>query len=165
MAGCATKGPSEPVVGQAEPEQADRVIQGIAVSEDESAVLVTIESNQPLIYSAIKRVLPPGVVLYFPGTSLLGVEESYSPPSPLIKSISAAQSIEQEGASRIQINLSEDARYNITQDESRITVHLTKPGQEPAAQALDETKEPAAASQPEKTVVAEKEIQPKPTPG
>jgi type IV pilus assembly protein PilQ len=161
MAGCATKGPGEPAAVTAEPMTAERFVQGVDVNEEDAAVVVTIQSNQPLTYSAIKRVLPPGVVMYFPDTSLQGVEELYTPESTLIKSIATSQPAEQGGASRIQINLAEDARYNITQDQNQITVRLDKPGNEPAPVAEAAAPAPkemkgSAVQEPQQAVVSEK---------
>lgn len=169
ITGCATTGPGESAaVKTVEPALSGPVIQKVAVSEEEAAVLVAIESNQALNYSAIKRVLPPGVVLYFPDTSLEGIEESFTPDSALIKSISSSRPADAEGASRIQINLNEDARYEITQEENRIMVYLTKPGQtaekvaEQAAPVPAETKERVAliAQTPEEPEDLKKTSQP-----
>jgi type IV pilus assembly protein PilQ len=146
--GCATKATTKSEEVEAGPAASESVIHEVTVSEEQTAVVVTIKSDQPLNYSAIKRLFPLGVVLYFPNTSLEGIQETYAPESTLIKSIVASQQIEKEGASRIQINLKDDVQYEVSQEEDKLLVNFTKPAAEkPAAE------ETAAAAPTEAVIV------------
>ncbi len=156
--GCATNGTTEPGVSEAEPIASKGVIRGVTVSEEEAAVLVTLEGNQPLTYSAIKHLFPLGVVLYFPDTSLEGVQETYTPESTLIKSIVTSQPADAEGVSKIEINLNEDVPYEVSQEESQILVYFTKSDEEePAAieAAGEASAETAESTTPEMEETAE----------
>jgi type IV pilus assembly protein PilQ len=159
--GCATKATTKPGEGEPGPAASGNVIHEVTVNEEQTAVVVTIKSNQPLKYSAIKHLFPLGVVLYFPNTSLEGVEETYTPESILIKSIIASQPTGKKGASRIQINLKDDAQYEVNQDKNELLVNFPKPAAEkPAA-------EERVAEAPPETVeptIAEAEQEPAPTP-
>jgi type IV pilus assembly protein PilQ len=145
-AGCATKATTKPVEVEEQPTTSEGVIHEVTVSEEEGAVLVAVKANQQLTYSAIKHLFPLGVVLYFPNTSLEGVQETYTPESTLIKSIVTSQPTEEEKRSRIQINLEDDVRYEVSQEENQLMVHFTKPMAEEVmaeATAAGESEEPA----------------------
>ncbi len=86
-AGCATKAMTKPTAVEGEPATSQSVIHEVTVTEQETEVVVTVKGDQPLTYSAVKHHFPLGVVLYFPNTSLEGVQEIYSPKSTLIESI------------------------------------------------------------------------------
>jgi type IV pilus assembly protein PilQ len=158
--GCATTKPGE---AEAESAASESVIHEVTVSEEQTAVFVTVKGNQPLSYSAIKHLFPLGVVLYFPGTSLEGIPETYAPESRMINSIVASQRTEEEGSSRIQINLNDDVQYEVSQEGNDLLVEFKKPtAGEPASEvrataALAETSEPAGTEPEEEsaTVAAE----------
>ena len=154
--GCATTKPGE---AEAEYAASESVIHEVTVSEEQTAVFVTVKGNRPLSYSAIKHLFPLGVVLYFPGTSLEGIQETYAPASSMINSIVASQRTEEEGTSRIQINLKDDVQYEVSQEGNDLLVQFTKPtAEEPASEvstaaALAETSEPAG-TEPEEEPAA-----------
>ncbi|MEE9567142.1 MAG: AMIN domain-containing protein, partial [Desulfobacteria bacterium] len=158
---CATKATTKPEEVEAGPAASESVIHEVTVSEEQTAVVVTIKSDQPLNYSAIKRLFPLGVVLYFPNTSLEGIQETYVPESTLIKSIVASQQIEKEGASRIQINLKDDVQYEVSQEEDKLLVNFTKPAAEKPAAEETAAAAPTEASEP---TVTEPEKEPAPVP-
>jgi type IV pilus assembly protein PilQ len=154
-AGCAGTAATTPEAVEGEPPATANVIEGITVTEEEAAVVVVIQGNEPLTYSAIKHQVPLGVVLYFPNTSLEGIEEGLSPESAVIEDIVVGQPEEQEGLSRVQINLKEDVPYEVNQEENRIYVQfLTAPAEqqvvaeEAAAEPVAETVETAAMETP-----------------
>ena len=163
MGGCASKAPTKR--GVLEPEAAfeEKVIYEITVAEQATQALVTIKGNEPLPYTSVKHLLPLGVVLYFPKTSLKGVQETYTPESTLIKSIVTTELTGRGGYSRIQINLKDDVPYKATQEENQLLVYFRKPiaerteGEErPAAVP----KEPAVP-EPEKGVEVEERPEPR----
>ncbi|MBW2174616.1 MAG: hypothetical protein JRF64_08265, partial [Deltaproteobacteria bacterium] len=77
----------------------------------------------------------------------------------MINSIVASQRTEEEGSSRIQINLNDDVQYEVSQEGNDLLVQFTKPStEEPAsgvstAAALAETSEPAG-TEPEEEPAA-----------
>ncbi len=127
MGGCASKAPAKP--GGLEPEAAsqEKVIHEITLAEEATQTLVIIKGNQPLAYTSVKHLLPLGVVLYFPKTSLKGVQETYTPESTLIKSIVTTELTGRGGYSRVQINLKDDVPYRATQEKNQLLVCFRKP--------------------------------------
>jgi type IV pilus assembly protein PilQ len=156
-AGCAGKTATKPEAVEGEPAASASVIEEITVTEEEAAVVVLIKGNEPLTYSAIKHQVPLGVVLYFPNTLLEGVEESLTPESPLIENIVVSQPEEQEGLSRVQINLSADVPYEVNQEENRIYVQFVT---SPAEQVMGE--EAVAVTATEAAEAADMEPAPEP---
>jgi type IV pilus assembly protein PilQ len=143
-AGCAGTAATKPEAVEGEPTVSGNVIEEITVTEEEAAVVVVIKGNEPLTYSAIKHQVPLGVVLYFPNTSLEGVEESLTPETALIESIVVSQPEEQEGLSRVQINLSDDVPYEVNQEENQIYVQFAT---SPAEEVMGEEAEAAAVTE------------------
>jgi len=162
MAGCATKPSTTPVAVTPEPTSQQRVIHEITVSEEQTAVVVTLRADQPMTYTSVKQLLPPGVVLYLPKTSLKGVQETCTPESTLIESITAYELKNGGGSSRIQINLKADVPYKATQENGRLLVYFRKPKAEPAVgeeTVPKEEKEPTVAVR-EEVLEGEKSVEP-----
>lgn len=127
VAGCASKAtPAQPELAKAETISDERNIHEITATEDKAAVFVTIKGNQPLAYTAVKRLQPPGVALYFLDTALAGVEETYTPESALVKDIVTIRRKDKGEASRIQINLKEDVPYEVTQQGNQLLIRFRK---------------------------------------
>ncbi len=126
LGGCASKGPT--IREGLEPEAAsgEKVIYDITVAEEATQALVIIKGKQPLAYTSVKHLLPLGVVLYFPKTSMQGVQETYTPESTLIKSIMTTELTGTRGCSRIQINLKDDVPYKATQEKNQLLVCFRK---------------------------------------
>ncbi len=164
MGGCASKAPT--IREDLEPEAAsgEKVICDITVAEEATQAVVIIKGKQPLPYTSVKHLLPLGVVLYFPKTSLEGVQETYTPESTLIKSIVTTELTGKRGYSRIQINLKDDVPYKAIQEENQLLVSFRKSGTE---QTEGEEKAAAAASkeptvpEPEKGVEVEETLEPR----
>jgi type IV pilus assembly protein PilQ len=163
MGGCASKAPTKPGVLEPEAAAEEKVIHEITLAEEATQSLVVIKGNQPLPYTSVKHLLPLGVVLYFPKTSLEGVQETYTPESPLIKSIVTTELTGRGGYSRVQINLKDDVPYKATQEKNRLLVCFKKAiaegtgGEERAAVA---PKEPAVP-EPEKGIEVERGPEPR----
>ncbi len=163
MGGCASKAPSKRGVLELEAAFEEKVIYEITVAEEATRASVIIKGSQPLPYTSVKHLLPLGVVLYFPKTSLKGVRETYTPESTLIKSIVTTELRGRGGYSRIQINLKDDVPYKATQEENQLLVCFRKPIAERTQ--VEETaaaapKEPAVP-EPEKGVEVEERPEPR----
>ena len=165
MGGCATKAPTKPGGLEQEAASGEKVICEITVSEEATQSLVTIKGNQALPYTSVKHLLPLGVVLYFPKTSLKGVQETYTPESTLIKGIITTEQTDNGGYSRIQINLKDDVPYKATQEKNQLLVYFRKPiaelteGEKAGAAAPKETGKPVV-TEPEKGIEVEKVLKP-----
>lgn len=166
--GCASKAPT--IREGLEPEAAsgEKVIYDITVAEEATQASVIIKGKQPLPYTSVKHLLPLGVVLYFPKTSLKGVQETYTPESTLIKSIVTSELTGKRDYSRIQINLIDDVPYRATQENNQLLVCFRKPiagqieGEETAAapeEAAAAPREPTVQG-PEKGIAVEKAPEP-----
>ena len=165
MGGCASKAPTKPGGLEQEAASGEKVICEITVSEEATQSLVTIKGNQPLPYTSVKHLLPLGVVLYFPKTSLKGVQETYTPENTLIKGIITTEQTGNGGYSRIQINLKDDVPYKATQEKNQLLVYFRKPiaelaeGEKTVAAAPKETGKPVV-TEPEKGIGVEKVLEP-----
>jgi type IV pilus assembly protein PilQ len=121
-------------------------IHGISLSEDGAEAIVTIQADQPIVYTAVKHQFPLGVVLYFPDTVLEGVQESYTPESTVIRSIETSQLERERPSSKIEIGLSKEIPYEVTRRENGLLVHFRKP--------VDEVKKGAEETQDERVGIA-----------
>jgi type IV pilus assembly protein PilQ len=166
MGGCASKAPTKPEALEPEAAFGEKIIREIAISEEATQSLVTIKGNQSLHYTSVKHLLPLGVVLYFPKTSLKGVQKTYTPESTVIKSIVTTELTGRGGYSRIQINLKDDVSYKASQEKNQLLVSFTKPiaerteGQETAEVSPKETREPTVP-EPEKEIEVEEISEPR----
>ena len=75
LGGCASRPSAKLPTREAEAVSKIKAIHNIAVAEDATTTLVTLDADQPLMYTAVKHQYPVGVVLYFPDTVLKGVAE------------------------------------------------------------------------------------------
>jgi hypothetical protein len=75
------------------------------------SVIVSIDGNQPLTYTAIKQVFPMGVLFHFPETSLDKVKTVTTPQAnEIIGSVKATELVEGKSTtSRIFIAMKADA--------------------------------------------------------
>ena len=102
----------------------DKRITAITADISAGQVMVTIDGNQPLTYTAIKQVFPLGVLFHFPDTSLDQVSSVTTPPSnDIIVSVKASELVEGESTtSRIFIALKTDAPYDLKPQNSALLV-------------------------------------------
>ena len=73
----------------------DKRITGIRTDVGDDQVIVTIDGNQPLTYTAIKQVFPMGVLFHFPETALDRVTSvTTPPPNDILASVMATEVVE-----------------------------------------------------------------------
>ena len=127
-------------------------ITGITSKVEADRVVVIIDGNQPLTYTAIKQVFPMGVLFHFPETSLEQVTSvTTPPPNDIIGSVKATELVEGESTtSRIFIAMKTDAPYDLKPQDTALQVSFPK--------AAASSAEPAAAP------IAEKELAERPAP-
>jgi type IV pilus assembly protein PilQ len=85
-----------------------------------------MNANQPLTYTAVKHQFPLGVVLYFPDTSLKGIEENYTPSNSLVSAIQTSTLKRTRPSSRVEIRLNKDAPYRVTRVANQVVVAFSK---------------------------------------
>ena len=155
ISGCASKPQAKPPLAPAELKaQQGKAILQIDVSEDRTTTRVSIHSNKPLTYTAIKHQFPLGVVLYFPETSLKGIQKSYTPKSTLIKTIHASELERKRPSSRIEIRLNEDVSYKVRRDENEILVAFNRPVDESElVDGSEKEAEPDKIARPEPKII------------
>jgi hypothetical protein len=113
------------------------------------SVIVGIDGNQPLTYTAIKQVFPMGVLFHFPETSLDKVKTVTTPPAnEIIGSVKATELAEEKSTtSRIFIAMKSDAPYDLKPQDSGLQVIFPR-GTSPMPEAeTPATKEPIAQQQ------------------
>ena len=123
------------------------------ISQNPESLILTVEGNRALIYSAEKLVFPMGLVLQFPDTGLDLPRRIYTPPeNEIVSTVKAVEDIEgQTTTARIFISFKKDTPYEISADAGRLTVTF------PAAGALSKD------AQPDRKM-AEKKPEPEPEP-
>jgi type IV pilus assembly protein PilQ len=121
------------------------------ISKKTESLILTIEGNRALTYTAEKLVFPMGVMLQFPDTSLELPRRIYLPPdNEIISSIKAIEKIEDQTTSaRIFIAFKKDTSYDLSSDAGRLTVTF------PATGALSDDAQPQSK-------LVEKEPEPEP---
>jgi type IV pilus assembly protein PilQ len=128
LVGCGGKQAGAPGVQPAGDATGTRFITDITTADESDAVKITINSNRQLTYTSIKQNLPLGILFYFPDTALSQIIDSvYSPESDVIDSIETSQMTDDEKTSRIFITLKKDMPYEVTPEETGITVSFAKP--------------------------------------
>ncbi|MGD9134291.1 MAG: AMIN domain-containing protein, partial [Desulfobacterales bacterium] len=122
-------------------------ITGITTNVTADSVVVTINGNQPLTYTAIKQVFPMGVLFHFPETSLATDETVTTPPqNEIIGSVKASELVEDKSTtSRIFIAMKTDAPYDLNPQDSGLQVLFPKAAARAAAAPAPVAKKPAAA--------------------
>jgi type IV pilus assembly protein PilQ len=143
FAGCASN-----KTGEVKATGAKRIT---AITTDVSAdsVIVAIDGNQPLTYTAIKQVFPMGVLFHFPETSLDNVKTVTTPPAnEIIGSVKATELVEDKSkTSRIFIALKADAPYELKPQDSGLQVVFPR-GPSPMPETAPVVKEEPLAQQP-----------------
>jgi hypothetical protein len=143
FAGCASN-----KTGEVKATGAKRIT---AITTDVSAdsVIVAIDGNQPLTYTAIKQVFPMGVLFHFPETSLDDVKTVTTPPAnEIIGSVKATELVEDKSkTSRIFIALKADAPYELKPQDSGLQVVFPR-GPSPMPETAPVVKEEPLAQQP-----------------
>ncbi len=138
-------------------------IKTIMISQTSESLILTIEGNRTLAYTAEKLVFPMGVVLQFPDTSLELPRRIYLPSeNEIISSIKADEKIEnQTTTARIFVAFKKDTSYDLTPDAGRLKVIF------PARGALSNDTQPQselAEKKPEPENKPESEAIPKSRP-
>src|SRR5210317_1053101 len=128
-------------------------IEGISTTVTADSVIVTINGNQPLTYTAIKQVFPMGVLFHFPETALATDKTvSTAPENEIIGSVKATELVEGKSTtSRIFIAMKTDAPYDLNPQDSGLQVSFPKAAARPAATPAPVAKKssaPQAAQQP-----------------
>ncbi len=127
-------------------------ITAITARVETDRVMVIIDGNQPLTYTAIKQVFPMGVLFHFPETSLEQVTSVTTPPSnDIIGSVKATELVEGNSTtSRIFIAMKTDAPYDLEPQDTALQVSFPKAA--------------ASSAEPTPAPIAEKELAPQPAP-
>lgn len=101
-------------------------ITNIKVVDHPDAINVLIQGNQLLTYTSVKQTAPMGLALYFTQTSLETSENVFTPPNPVIQSISATEYIKRDHAARIKIFLKQESAYQVTREGNGLKITFSK---------------------------------------
>ncbi len=125
----------------------DKRITGISTKVTPDSVIVTINGNQPLTYTAIKQVFPMGVLFHFPGTSLDTVKTvTTAPENQIVGSVKASELVEDKSTtSRIFIAMKMDAPYDLKPEDNGLQVSFPQAASAVTETTLPEAKQPTVA--------------------
>ncbi len=146
ISGCVTY-PEDKAAKVAEPAKALKKITEVKFVEDSEVVSIWITGNQVLTYTSVKQPFPAGVILYFPDTSLDGIEPTQYVNSDIIESIRSTELTGKGHTSRIGILLKEDMVYDVSREGLGLKVVFAKTGasdQQAAAETTDTQMQAAA---------------------
>jgi len=151
FAGCASN-----KAGELKAMDAKRIT-AITTRVTADSVIVGIDGNQPLTYTAIKQVFPMGVLFHFPETSLDKVKTVTTPPAnEIIGSVKATELVEGKSTtSRIFIAMKADAPYELKPQDSGLQVLFPKGASPTPAAAEPVTEEPIAEQAAPKKAIPE----------
>jgi type IV pilus assembly protein PilQ len=126
-------------------------IMGITTNVTADSVIVTINGNQPLTYTAIKQVFPMGVLFHFPETSLDTVKTVTIPPeNQIVGSVKATELVEDKSTtSRIFIAMKADAPYDLKPEDTGLQVSFPKVASRASVAKPAVAKKPAAPQKPQ----------------
>jgi type IV pilus assembly protein PilQ len=119
------------------------------------SVIVTINGNQPLTYTAIKQVFPMGVLFHFPETSLDTVKTVTTPPeNQIVGSVKATELVEgQSTTSRIFIAMKADAPYDLKPEDTGLQVSFPKVASRAPVAKPPLAKKPSAPQKPQQASI------------
>ncbi|MGE0084431.1 MAG: type IV pilus secretin PilQ [Desulfococcaceae bacterium] len=116
------------------PGRADDVlgkyIENVKITDHPQSIDILIQGNQTLTYTSVRQISPMGLILYFSKTRLNATETFFTPPNPVLQSVSASQIVD---TSKIEIYLKKDAFYEIRREGSGMRVSFSKTATMPAA--------------------------------
>jgi type IV pilus assembly protein PilQ len=154
LTGCASQSAT-----QVKRAEGDQLITDIFTSEDAANLFVTVQGNQRLAYTSVKQDFPLGVQVYFPGTALDNLKESYYPPeNDTISTIRATDVAEGGKGAQIFIALKRDVAYELIPEGADIKIAFRRVGTAAAADQPATIKETdvATAAAPAAAVVSAK---------
>jgi hypothetical protein len=118
-----------------EPPPIPTSIVEIRVEEEDQSWNCVVNANNPLTFSAVNSVSPPGVLLYFPATTLAIADAAATPPAnEIIGAVEADEFFEGNLThSRIFVGLSMDRPYRMSPLENGLKISFPKALAEPVA--------------------------------
>lgn len=148
ITGCASNNITVQKTDQATDSAVDlKLITGISTIENDSAVVVSVNSSRGLIYSSIKQPLPLSVVLYFPGTVFDDSMISEIVSNSIISSVKALELPGSDHTSKIIISLIKDVPYEVTSEATGLKIVFAKSVKESAIAETDVLKTNKAIDQ------------------
>ena len=126
-------------------------IMGITTKVTADSVIVTINGNQQLTYTAIKQVFPMGVLFHFPETALDTVKTVTTPPeNQIVGSVKATELVEDKSTtSRIFIAMKADAPYDLKPEDTGLQVSFPKVASRAPVAKPPVAKKPSAPQKPQ----------------
>jgi len=96
----------------------------LIINETPDSLVLSIRGNQKLTHTEDKQAGSKKIILYFPDTSLVGINGLFIPPeNDLIRSIKAGQTVQNETTvSAIAIALKRDTPYEVAPDKNGLQI-------------------------------------------
>jgi type IV pilus assembly protein PilQ len=124
--GCAGNPSATPTAASDLSQNDLRKITNIAVSEDSSNVILSIEGSSDLLFSDIRKTSPPEVTFYFPGTELDGLDDQYNVGLDPVEHVNTSAVVADGQTAKISVSLRREALYSIEQSDKGIAITFSK---------------------------------------
>jgi type IV pilus assembly protein PilQ len=123
-----------------------RKITHVEVVDQPEAVHVLIQGEPLLTYTSVKQASPLGLILYFSNTGLQTSRNFFTPPNPVLQSVTAAEVAREGTTARVQLLFKRDALYEVNRQGSGLKVVINKAGMPPATSRPDSPAPPSSAA-------------------
>lgn len=127
-------GAAVPGSGDASPA---RQITHIEVVDQPQAVHVLIQGEPLLTYTSVKQGSPLGLILYFSNTGLQTSRNFFTPPNPVLQSVTASEVAREGTTARVQLLFKRDALYEVNRQGSGLKVVINKAGMSSSVSRTD----------------------------
>lgn len=136
--GCAGNAALNPTDASKVAEDQFKQIKNVAVTEDEKGILLTIEGSSDLLFSDIRKISPPEVTFYFPGTELEGLQDLYSVDIDPVEQIRTSAVVADGQTAKIVVSLTRDALYSVDQSDQGLVITFSREAVVEEAPATEE---------------------------
>ncbi len=123
----------------------NKSIENVKITDHPESVDIVIQGSQSLTYTSVRQISPMGLILYFSKTRLNATQTFFTPPNPVLQSVTASQIVD---TSKIELYLKKDAFYEITREGNGLRVSFSKTVGMPRAMAPAPEPQPAYSREP-----------------
>ncbi len=121
MAGCAVNSANNLSSDQESPGQS-KVINSVTTEQNGETFNVLLKGSDNLAFTSVKQPFPTGVILYFPDTQIIGVQDKLDFQDGIVETIKFSDYKQGQNTARIEIVLRQDVGYQVTKKDTGLLV-------------------------------------------